>query len=116
MDITNPDAVGQALSGVDAHVLVNNAGIGTIKPFIELTRDEWTRMVNVNFNALFDVTRAVLPPMIERKSGHIVMIGSISGRSAYVGGTCYAATKAAATRSPSRSCSSYATRASKCRS
>ena len=50
-------------------------------------------MVDVNFNALFDVTRAVLPPMIARQSGHVVVIGSISGRSAFVGGTCYAATK-----------------------
>jgi len=96
VDITNPEAVAAALSGVDAQVLVSNAGVGTLKPFMELTRDDWTRMVNVNFNALFDVTRAVLPRMIERESGHIVIIGSISGRSAYVGGTCYAATKHAA--------------------
>ena len=95
VDITDPAAVGRALSGVEAQVLVNNAGIGAIKPFVELTRDEWRRMVDVNFNALFDVTRATLPPMIARKSGHIVVIGSISGRSAFVGGTCYAATKAA---------------------
>jgi 3-hydroxy acid dehydrogenase / malonic semialdehyde reductase len=50
-------------------------------------------MVDVNVNALFDVTRALLPSMIARKSGHIVMIGSISARSAYPGGSCYAATK-----------------------
>ena len=94
-DITDPDAINQMLSGIDAQVLVNNAGVGAIKPFLELTRDEWRHMVDVNFNALFDVTRAVLPPMLARKSGHIVVIGSISGRSAFVGGTCYAATKAA---------------------
>ena len=57
-----------ALSGIDAQVLVNNAGVGTIKPFMELTREEWTQMVDVNFNALFDVTRAVLPAMIARQS------------------------------------------------
>ena len=95
-DITDPEAVDRVLSGIDAQVLVNNAGVGTIKPFVELTRDEWRHMVDVNFNALFDVTRAVLPPMVARKSGQIVVIGSISGRSAFVGGTCYAATKAAA--------------------
>jgi 3-oxoacyl-[acyl-carrier protein] reductase len=94
-DITDPEAVDRVLSGIDAQVLVNNAGVGTIKPFVELTRDEWRHMVDVNFNALFDVTRAVLPPMVARKSGHIVVIGSISGRSAFVGGSCYAATKAA---------------------
>ena len=50
-------------------------------------------MVDTNFNSLFDVTRAVVPSMIARRSGHVVFIGSISGRSAYTGGTCYAATK-----------------------
>ena len=93
VDITDPNAVSTALSGIDAQVLVNNAGIGVMKPFMELTRDEWTRTVDTNFNALFDVTRAIVPAMIARRSGHVVMIGSISGRSAYVGGTCYAATK-----------------------
>ena len=96
VDITHPEAVSSALSGIDAQVLVNNAGVGINKPFMELTRDEWRQMVDVNFNALFDVTRAVLPSMIARQSGHVVIIGSISGRSAYVGGTCYAATKHAA--------------------
>jgi len=94
-DVTDSDAIERALGGVEAQVLVNNAGVGTIKPFMELTREEWRRMVDVNFNAMFDVTRAVLPPMVARKSGHIVVIGSISGRSAFVGGSCYAATKAA---------------------
>jgi 3-hydroxy acid dehydrogenase/malonic semialdehyde reductase len=93
VDVTDPDAVQAALAGIEADVLVNNAGVGTMKPFVELTRDEWRRMVNVNFNALFDVTRALLQPMIDRRSGHIVIIGSISGRSAYKGGTCYSATK-----------------------
>jgi 3-oxoacyl-[acyl-carrier protein] reductase len=93
VDITDPEAVNAALSDIDAQVLVNNAGVGTLKPFMELTRDDWMRMVNTNFNSMFDVTRAVLPGMIERQFGHIVIIGSISGRSAYVGGTCYAATK-----------------------
>ena len=93
LDITDVAAVNDALSKVDAQVLVNNAGIGIIKPFVELTRDEWRRMVDVNFNALFDVTRAVLPPMIARKSGHVVVIGSIVGRTAYAGGACYSATK-----------------------
>jgi len=93
VDLTQPAAVSAALAGIHADVLVNNAGIGTLKPFMELTRDEWTQMVDVNFNALYDVTRAVLPGMIERKRGHVVIIGSISGRSAFPGGSCYAATK-----------------------
>jgi len=97
LDITDGAAVAAALADVDAQVLVNNAGIGVMKPFMDLSREEWRAMVDLNFNALYDVTRAVLPAMIRRKSGHVVVMGSISGRSAFVGATCYAATKAAVT-------------------
>lgn len=93
LDVTNAAQVERALRDVRADVLVNNAGVGVLKPFLELSAAEWNTMVDVNFNALYHVTRAVLPGMIERGRGHIVVIGSISGRSAYVGGTCYSGTK-----------------------
>jgi len=96
VDVSDADAIARELQGVDAQVLINNAGVGPVKPMLELTPAEWHRMVDVNFNALFHVTRAVLPRMIARKAGHVVIIGSITGRSAMVGGTCYAATKHAA--------------------
>lgn len=95
IDITDGDAVARALAGVDASVLVNNAGVGVIKPFLEMTREEWRAMMDLNVNALYDVTRAVLPAMVRRKGGHVVVIGSIAGRSAFVGATGYASTKAA---------------------
>jgi 3-hydroxy acid dehydrogenase / malonic semialdehyde reductase len=93
LDVARPTDVARVLEGVRADVLVNNAGVGFLKPFLELTPEEWNTMVDVNFNALYHVTRAVLPGMIERRRGHIVIIGSIAGRSAFIGGTCYAATK-----------------------
>ena len=93
LDVTDSAAVERALSGVDADVLVNNAGVGTLRPLLELTLDDGKRMVDVNFNALFYVTRALLPGMVERNSGFIVNIGSLAGRSSFVGGACYAATK-----------------------
>jgi 3-oxoacyl-[acyl-carrier protein] reductase len=93
VDITDPSAVNAALGRIDAQVLVNNAGVGITKPFLELTRDEWMRMVDLNLNALYDVTRAVLPAMVARRSGHIVFVGSITGRTPYAGGACYSATK-----------------------
>jgi 3-oxoacyl-[acyl-carrier protein] reductase len=96
VDVADPNAVARALKGVEADVLVNNAGVGPMKPMLELTAAEWHRMVDVNFNALYHVTRAVLPGMVARKRGHVIVIGSIAGRSAFVGGTCYAATKHAA--------------------
>jgi short-subunit dehydrogenase len=96
LDITDHVAIESALGGIAAQVLVNNAGVGVLKPLLELTREQWMQMVDLNFNALFDVTRTVAPAMVARRSGHIVIIGSITGRSPSAGGTCYAATKAAA--------------------
>jgi 3-oxoacyl-[acyl-carrier protein] reductase len=93
VDLRDPSAVRTTLGGVEADVLVNNAGVMTKKPFLELTADEWHEMVDVNLNALYHVTRAVLPSMVARGAGHVVIIGSIAGRSAFVGGSCYAATK-----------------------
>lgn len=94
LDLTEKQAIAGALAGLDVNVLVNNAGIGITKSFIELTPDEWHQMIALNVNALYHVTRAVLPDMLARGEGHVCTIGSISGRSAFVGGSCYAATKA----------------------
>jgi len=93
LDVADPAAVARALGGRDADVLVNNAGVGVLKPLLELTPEEWHRMVDVNFNALYHVTRTVLPGMVARGRGHVVVVGSIAGRSAFVGGAGYAATK-----------------------
>ena len=94
LDVSDPQAVAAALTGAEVDVLINNAGIGALKPFMETTAAEWQRTIDVNVNALYHVTRAVLPSMIARKSGHVCTIGSIAGRGAFVGGSCYAATKA----------------------
>ena len=93
LDVTDGAAVQRALSGIDAEVLVNNAGIGIMKPLLELTVEEWRSMVAVNLDAVFYVTRALLPGMVQRGRGHIINIGSLSGRGAFVGGTSYSATK-----------------------
>src|SRR5918999_222128 len=93
LDIADGHAVASALSSRDVEVVVNNAGVGVLKPLVELAPEEWHRMVDVNFNALYHVTRAVLPGMIRRGRGHVIIIGSLAGRNAFVGGTCYSATK-----------------------
>ena len=92
-DLADPAAVHAALANVQCDVLINNAGVASIKPFLSLTPAEWHSMVNVNVNALYHITRAVLPGMVERQRGHVVTIGSIAGRNTFAGGSCYAGTK-----------------------
>lgn len=60
-------------------ILVNNAGIYPIKPFVDMTEQDWDRVINVNLKGVFNCTKAVLPKMIKRKHGKIVNISSISG-------------------------------------
>jgi 3-oxoacyl-[acyl-carrier protein] reductase len=92
-DLTRPASIDLALAGVDADVVVNNAGVITKKPMMRLTPAEWHEMMDVNVNAIYHVIRNVLPGMIERGRGHIVNIASIAGRSAFASGTGYVATK-----------------------
>lgn len=93
VDVTDAEAVATVLGDLRADVLVNNAGVATMKPFLELTAEEWHRMIDVNLNALYHVTRAVLPGMVERGRGHVLIIGSLAGKNTFVGGTAYTATK-----------------------
>ena len=94
LDLTDAGRIAETLTGLDVEVLVNNAGAGVIRPLVDLSPDEWQQMIALNVNALFHVPRAVLPGMLSRGTGHVCTIGSISGRSAFVGGACYAGTKA----------------------
>ncbi len=68
----------QRLGKID--ILVNNAGACTPpKPFLKMTDDEWHRDIDINLNGTMLCTRAVLPHMIDRKSGKIVNITSGAG-------------------------------------
>ena len=77
-------------------VLVNNAGTNLpYREVVDLTLDEWNRVVGVNLTGPFLCSRAVLPAMIEQGSGKIVNISSIGGRSGAAGRSPYRPTKAA---------------------
>ncbi len=74
-------------------VLVNNAGIAILKPFAELSLDDWDATMATNLRGIFLCSRAVLPGMRERQRGAIVNIASLAGRNGFVGGTAYTASK-----------------------
>lgn len=84
MDICDRNSVNKAVKGVlreygHIDILVNNAGISLIKPFLDTTVEEWQRMIDVNLTGVFNVTKAVAPAMVSRKSGAVVNISSVWG-------------------------------------
>lgn len=80
-DICSAEAAVQSVlrefSRID--VLVNNAGIALIKPFLDTSYEEWRRMIDVDLNGVFNVTKAAVPSMVSRKSGAVVNISSVWG-------------------------------------
>ncbi|MBD3226256.1 MAG: SDR family NAD(P)-dependent oxidoreductase [Caldithrix sp.] len=74
-------------------VLVNNAGVGFLKPFLELNVDEFQTMMDLNMRAVFAITQKVVPLMMEQQSGTIINIASLAGKNGFKGGTGYAASK-----------------------
>lgn len=100
LDVTDAGAVDHALTGLapawaGIEVLVNNAGLALgLEAAHEAEPDEWDRMIDTNCRALVQLTRRVLPGMVERGGGHVVNIGSTAGTYPYPGGNVYGATKA----------------------
>jgi len=74
-------------------ILVNNAGMGLFGPLHEKTEAEWDTLMNTNLKSMFLVSRAVIPGMIQRKSGDIINISSLAGKSTFAGGAIYCASK-----------------------
>jgi NAD(P)-dependent dehydrogenase (short-subunit alcohol dehydrogenase family) len=71
------EAVLGAFGRID--ILVNNAGINIRKPVLELTEDDWDRVLSTNLKGYFLVARAVVPDMIRRKKGKVINMASILG-------------------------------------
>ncbi|RUR10737.1 acetoacetyl-CoA reductase [Legionella septentrionalis] len=76
-------------------VLVNNAGITCDTSFKKMTQQQWQQVIDANLNSAFNMTRNVLPAMLEHNYGRIISISSINGRKGQFGQCNYAATKAA---------------------
>jgi 3-hydroxy acid dehydrogenase / malonic semialdehyde reductase len=89
--------LGPAWSKID--VLVNNAGLAAgFAPVIDGDPADWDRMLDTNVRGLLEVTRAIVPHMVQRGSGHVINIGSVAGHDTYPNGVVYCASKAAVDR------------------
>ena len=99
LDVAQPQQVGrtvraveQALGPVD--VLVNNAGVTLEKKTVDVTDEEWERVLTTNLGAMFRLARAVAPGMMERRRGKIINVGSMYGVIGVARYAAYCASKA----------------------
>ncbi|MEC0710208.1 3-ketoacyl-ACP reductase [Bacillus haynesii] len=97
-DVKDLTAVERAVQSVKEElgqidILINNAGIGGFAGFLEQSPEEWENIIQVNLMGVYNVTRAVLPEMIERKAGDIINISSTAGQRGAAGTSAYSASK-----------------------
>ncbi|HEX7913529.1 MAG TPA: SDR family NAD(P)-dependent oxidoreductase [Paraburkholderia sp.] len=98
LDVTDESqgqaAVDAAIDGFGRlDVLVNNAGYGDTRPFEQVPSNEFRRLVETCFFGVVNLTRAALPIMRRQRSGHIIQISSLGGRTAFPGNAAYFASK-----------------------
>lgn len=75
-------------------ILLNNAGLSRgLDPFHKGQVEDWEEMIDTNVKGLLYMSRAILPLMVQRNSGHVIHIGSVAGDIVYPGGNVYNATK-----------------------
>lgn len=98
-DVSDRKAVDEALGSIPEDwksigVLINNAGNAHgLSKIQDGNIDDWDAMIDINVKGLLYVTKALVPAMIERGSGHVVNVGSIAGKEVYPNGNVYCASK-----------------------
>jgi len=96
-DLAKPNEIVDACSRINAgggvDMLINNAGFGFYKPFLEHSLAEHDRIIDVNLRGLIHLTQQLLPPMLERGSGHIINIASDLALTPIANMAVYAASK-----------------------
>ena len=98
-DVSKREIVEKAVSGLSAEwqkidVLVNNAGLALgLNPIQEGNIDDWETMIDTNIKGVLYMSKIIANQMIKQGHGHIINIGSISGRDVYPNGNVYCATK-----------------------
>ena len=98
-DVSSWDSTVEAFSKAKAEhgpidVLVNNAGITKDRMFLKMTREDWDAVIDTNLNSMFNVTKQVVPDMVEKGWGRIIQISSVNGNKGQAGQTNYSAAKA----------------------
>jgi 3-oxoacyl-[acyl-carrier protein] reductase len=98
VDVSDIENVNSAVAEVKASlgvidILINNAGTASFGPFLELEPSRWEEIVKVNLFGAYYTTRAVLPEMIERKTGDIINISSTAGKNGAAVTSAYSASK-----------------------
>jgi 3-oxoacyl-[acyl-carrier protein] reductase len=99
VDLADPMAAREMVASVEREMgrvdaLVNNAGVMPETPFLEISDEEWDRVIAVDLSAAFACSQAVVPGMLARGGGSIVMISSRLGQIGWPGVAHYAAAKA----------------------
>ncbi|MBT8187658.1 MAG: SDR family NAD(P)-dependent oxidoreductase [Croceitalea sp.] len=98
-DVRNREDVFKAIHSLEGKfaqidVLINNAGNAHGLDYIdEGNTDDWDAMLDINVKGLLYVSKAIIPQMVARKSGHIINIGSTAGKEVYPKGNVYCASK-----------------------
>ncbi|WP_186673767.1 SDR family oxidoreductase [Sporosarcina sp. BP05] len=97
-DVANYDDVQQVVDLAiskfgKVDVLFNNAGIMPTAPLVETKRNEWKEMLDINVMGVLNGISAVLPKMVEQKSGHIISTDSVAGHVVYPDSAVYCGTK-----------------------
>ncbi|MFN5049945.1 acetoacetyl-CoA reductase [Roseateles sp.] len=75
-------------------VLVNNAGITKDRMFLKMSREDWDAVISTNLTSMFNVTKQVVPGMVDKGWGRIINISSVNGEKGQAGQTNYSAAKA----------------------
>jgi 3-oxoacyl-[acyl-carrier protein] reductase len=97
-DVADINAVNTAVTKVQSElgfidILINNAGMAAFSGFLQLEPAAWEQIIKVNLFCTYHVTRAVLPAMIDKKTGDIINISSTAGQRGTAVTSAYSASK-----------------------
>ncbi len=95
LDVRDTDALGGALAGVEADIVLNSAGVSRPGNILSSSAEDLDDLIEVNLTAVMQILRLVFPGMVQRDRGHVLNISSIAGHYNFFGHTAYHATKAA---------------------